>query len=42
MRQTNGIAVHRAADAEQAIKLVLEIADRHDARLIAKSKDHGE
>jgi L-lactate dehydrogenase complex protein LldF len=34
----NGLAVHRAADADQAIKIVLEIADQHNARLIAKSK----
>ena len=30
--------VHRAADADQAIRLVLEIAKQHNARLIAKSK----
>jgi L-lactate dehydrogenase complex protein LldF len=34
----NGMLIHHAADAEQAIKLVLEIAHEHDARLIAKSK----
>ncbi len=34
----NGVLVHRAADANQAIKLVLEIAKQHNAKLIAKSK----
>jgi L-lactate dehydrogenase complex protein LldF len=34
----NGLLVHRAEDAEQAIRLVLEIAQEHNARLIAKSK----
>jgi L-lactate dehydrogenase complex protein LldF len=34
----NGMILHRAADADQAIKLVLEIANTHNARLIAKSK----
>src|SRR4030042_673502 len=34
----NGILVHRAADADQAIKTVLEIASQQEARLIAKSK----
>jgi L-lactate dehydrogenase complex protein LldF len=34
----NGLVVHRAADADQAIKLVLEIARQHNAKLIAKSK----
>ena len=36
--QENGMVVHPAVDAAQAIKLVLEIAGQHDARLIAKSK----
>ena len=34
----NGVVVHRAADADQAIKIVLEIASQQEARLIAKSK----
>ena len=34
----NGIVIHRAEDADQAIKMVLEIAEQHDAKLIAKSK----
>ena len=34
----NGIRVHRAADAQEAIHLFLEIAREHDARLVAKSK----
>src|SRR4030066_628442 len=34
----NGVVVHRAADADQAIKTVLEIASQQEARLIAKSK----
>ncbi len=34
----NGFSVHRAVDANEAIKIVLEIASQHDARLIAKSK----
>ncbi len=34
----NGMIVHRAADGAQAIELVLEIARRHGAKLIAKSK----
>jgi L-lactate dehydrogenase complex protein LldF len=34
----NGLVIHRAANADQAIRLVLEIANQHDARLIAKSK----
>ncbi len=34
----NGFLVHRAEDADQAIRLVLEIAREHNARLIAKSK----
>jgi L-lactate dehydrogenase complex protein LldF len=36
--QSNGIVVHLAADAEQAGKIVLDIARQHDAKLIAKSK----
>jgi L-lactate dehydrogenase complex protein LldF len=36
--QENGMQVHQAADAGQAINLVLEIAHQHGARLIAKSK----
>lgn len=34
----NGILVHRAMDADQAIKIVLEITSQHGSRLIAKSK----
>ena len=34
----NGIVVHRAKDATEAINIVLEIADQKKARLIAKSK----
>jgi L-lactate dehydrogenase complex protein LldF len=34
----NGIIVHRAENADQAIKTVLEIAEQHGAKLIAKSK----
>ena len=36
--QANGIIVHRAANAGEAVTLVLEIARQHNARLIAKSK----
>ena len=36
--QLNGFIVHQAADAEQARQIVLEIAKKHHARLIAKSK----
>lgn len=36
--QHNGIIVHRAANAEQAVQIVLDIAQQHNARLIAKSK----
>ena len=36
--QTNGFIVHQAADAAQARQIVLEIARKHDARLVAKSK----
>lgn len=34
----NGIQVHRAADAAEACRLVIEIAKQHDATLVAKSK----
>lgn len=34
----NGVTVHRAADAEQASRIVLEIAAQHKAASIAKSK----
>lgn len=34
----NGMVVHHASEADQAIKLVLEIALQHSAKLIAKSK----
>ncbi len=36
--QANGVHVHRAADAAEAIRLTLEVARQNDARLIAKSK----
>lgn len=36
--EQNGIIVHRAADAAQAVSIVLEIAVQHHARLAAKSK----
>ena len=36
--QANGMQVHRARDAAEARRLVLEIAQRHNARLVAKSK----
>jgi L-lactate dehydrogenase complex protein LldF len=36
--RANGMVVHLAADAEQAVKTVLQIARFHGARLIAKSK----
>ena len=36
--QENGMLVHHATDAEQAIRFVLEIAFQHGAKLIAKSK----
>jgi L-lactate dehydrogenase complex protein LldF len=36
--ETNGIHVHRAADGAEAIKIFLEIASRHNAKLVAKSK----
>jgi L-lactate dehydrogenase complex protein LldF len=34
----NGIQVHRAATAEEAIRIFFEIAKDHNARLVAKSK----
>ena len=34
----NGIRVHRAADAQEAIRIFLQIAGEHDAKLVAKSK----
>ena len=34
----NGIQVHRAADAEEAIRIFKEIAKHHNAHLVAKSK----
>ena len=34
----NGIQVHRAVDEKEAIRIFLEIAREHDARLVAKSK----
>lgn len=36
--QENGMVVHHAVDADQAINVVLEIALQHGAKLIAKSK----
>ncbi len=36
--QTNGMQIHRARDAAEARRLVLEIAQRHNAHLVAKSK----
>lgn len=36
--ESNGIIVHRAADAAAAIQIFLEIASSHNARLVAKSK----
>src|SRR4030042_970344 len=36
--QENGIIVHRAADHDEAVKTILEIAHKHNAHLIAKSK----
>lgn len=36
--QLNGFIVHQAADAAQARQIVLEIAQKHHARLVAKSK----
>ena len=34
----NGVHIHHAADAAQAVQIVLEIAGQHNARLVAKSK----
>src|SRR4030043_322979 len=34
----NGVIVHRAADANQAVNIVMEIASQKEAKLIAKSK----
>ncbi|MFC2028318.1 LutB/LldF family L-lactate oxidation iron-sulfur protein [Chloroflexota bacterium] len=36
--EKNGIHVHRARDAEEAMEIFLEIARKHDASLVAKSK----
>ena len=36
--ESNGIQVHRAVDADTAINIFLEIANSHNARLVAKSK----
>jgi L-lactate dehydrogenase complex protein LldF len=36
--RANGMIVHRAADKEQAVQIVLRIAEEKGARLIAKSK----
>ncbi len=36
--QANGIAVHRAADAKQAVQIVLDLVQRAGARTVAKSK----
>jgi L-lactate dehydrogenase complex protein LldF len=36
--QANGLIVHRAADARQAVEIVLDIARQHGARRIAKAK----
>jgi L-lactate dehydrogenase complex protein LldF len=36
--QAHGVTVHHAADAAQAVQIVLEIARQSQARLIAKSK----
>ena len=36
--QANGVIVHRAANADQALQVVLKIAAQNQARLIAKSK----
>jgi L-lactate dehydrogenase complex protein LldF len=36
--QQNGMIVHHAADAKEAIKIVLEICAGHNAKLVAKSK----
>jgi L-lactate dehydrogenase complex protein LldF len=36
--QANGLIVHHAADARQAVQIVLDIARQNNAQLIAKSK----
>lgn len=36
--RANGLLVHRAASAAQAVEVVLDIARRHNAELVAKSK----
>jgi len=36
--RANGMIVHRAADAAQAVQIVLEIARQNEAHLVAKSK----
>ena len=36
--RVNGMIVHRAVDAEEAVAIVLEVARKHSAGLIAKSK----
>jgi L-lactate dehydrogenase complex protein LldF len=36
--ESNGVHVHRAADAEEAVAIALEIARREKAKLVAKSK----
>jgi L-lactate dehydrogenase complex protein LldF len=36
--EDNGLIVHRAADASQAVTIVSDIAQKHGANLIAKSK----
>ena len=36
--QANGLIVHRAKDAAQAVEVILEIARKTGARLVSKSK----
>ncbi len=36
--EANGMVVHRARDAQEAVRTVLELARAHRARLVAKSK----
>jgi len=36
--QENGWFIHRAENARQALKIILEIADHNQAKLVAKSK----
>jgi L-lactate dehydrogenase complex protein LldF len=36
--QNNGFIIHRASDAAEAREIVLEVAQQHQAKLIAKSK----